>query len=213
MKQLVTTLLAGLLLTYLSAWATLVRQDNSPTPMTPVHSGEEPIDWPEPPPPGWPSSPEFIDVSRGAGVWLYEFGAGIEVGSRRSSLGSASTTTFETASITVLTVGFPFQALRGQWFGDGSAASPSLNRGVPRPSWISSKWRLAEFLPIRPAWSGFLVNWLIYAALTGLILLGLRTARRRIRLRRGLCERCGYPLPASTARCAECGYGGATKSA
>ncbi len=74
---------------------------------------------------------------------------------------------------------------KGSWFGGGYPPS----------------------LPLRPRWSGLLVNSLFYAALVGALVFGIPVARRLMRRRAGRCERCGYDLrgtPRGMA-CPECG--------
>lgn len=64
-----------------------------------------------------------------------------------------------------------------------------------------------HFLPLRPIWSGIVVDSLLYTLLYfGLLSLPhigrWRQLRRR---RRGQCERCGYTLQSEQDRCSECG--------
>ncbi len=59
-------------------------------------------------------------------------------------------------------------------------------------------------VPIRPVWPGFAVNTLFYTAILWLLIWGLSTLRRFLRLRRGLCPKCAYPMGES-AVCTECG--------
>lgn len=61
-----------------------------------------------------------------------------------------------------------------------------------------------EHLPYMPIWTGFIVNTLVYAALLWLLVAAPFTARRMIRRRRGLCEKCAYPVGVSPV-CTECG--------
>jgi hypothetical protein len=62
-------------------------------------------------------------------------------------------------------------------------------------------------LPFRPIWPGFLINTLVYAALLWLIFLAPFAARRMLRRRRGLCEKCAYPVGTwgGSSVCTECG--------
>ncbi len=59
-------------------------------------------------------------------------------------------------------------------------------------------------LPLRPLWPGFAVNTLFYAAILWVVICGPFALRRLIRMNRGRCVRCGYPLGES-AVCSECG--------
>jgi hypothetical protein len=59
-------------------------------------------------------------------------------------------------------------------------------------------------LPLWPIWSGFLLNTLFYAVALWLLICGPFSLRRLIRVRRGLCPKCTYPMGASDV-CTECG--------
>ena len=59
-------------------------------------------------------------------------------------------------------------------------------------------------LPLRPIWSGISVNTVLYAAILWVLSGGPFFLRRRLRLRRGLCPSCAYPMGASPT-CTECG--------
>jgi len=64
--------------------------------------------------------------------------------------------------------------------------------------------RGVEFLPIRPLWPGFAVNTVFYATTLWLLACGPFVLRRFIRIRRGLCPACAYPMGPSEV-CSECG--------
>ncbi len=59
-------------------------------------------------------------------------------------------------------------------------------------------------LPLRPIWPGFAINTIFYATLLWLLIPGPFALRRLMRVRRGLCPRCAYPMGES-AVCTECG--------
>ncbi len=59
-------------------------------------------------------------------------------------------------------------------------------------------------LPLRPIWPGFAINTIFYAAILWLLTPGPFALRRFLRLRRGLCPKCAYPMGES-AVCTECG--------
>ena len=59
-------------------------------------------------------------------------------------------------------------------------------------------------LPLRPVWPGFAVNTLLYGTLLCLLSYLAIAVRRFLRLRRGLCPKCAYPMGES-AVCTECG--------
>ncbi len=62
----------------------------------------------------------------------------------------------------------------------------------------------ARILPLIPIWHGFAVNTIFYAALLWLLIPGPFALRRFLRLRRGLCPKCAYPMGESSV-CTECG--------
>ncbi len=59
-------------------------------------------------------------------------------------------------------------------------------------------------LPHYPIWPGFPINTLFYAAILWLVIPGPFALRRFLRLKRGLCPKCAYPMGES-AVCSECG--------
>ncbi len=58
-------------------------------------------------------------------------------------------------------------------------------------------------LPLRPIWPGFVINTIFYAAILWLLIPGPFVLRRFVRVRRGLCPRCAYPIGESSV-CTEC---------
>jgi len=96
------------------------------------------------------------------------------------------------------------------------AYSCGINRGVVQDGWeLSRSPRPADstvinnsrrFIPLRPIWTGQIVNTVFYAVVLLLMILGLRRLRRHIRCRRGLCPTCAYDLRGgSHSACPECG--------
>ena len=77
-----------------------------------------------------------------------------------------------------------------------------------RPEWyahMAHSNRLA--FPLRPIWPRFAANFALYWIGIAAALFAILQARRQIRVRRGRCARCAYPmagLPA--AHCPECGW-------
>jgi hypothetical protein len=59
-------------------------------------------------------------------------------------------------------------------------------------------------IPVLPLWPGFITNTLFYALLLWLLFATPFAARRMLRRRRGLCEKCAYPIGVSPV-CTECG--------
>lgn len=113
--------------------------------------------------------------------------------------------------------GWPMRSLRCRNFGEvemitTTFASAVMKTGLnlidgglqlsPFPSGgQSTRWRA---LPLEPIWAGFVVNTIIHAAFVGLLLAAPLKLRRVRRRRRGLCERCAYPIGTSDV-CTECG--------
>lgn len=72
----------------------------------------------------------------------------------------------------------------------------------------SGAWNLPRVIPVRPVWSGLVLNSLVWAVPLGLVLSGARRLRRRRRDRLGCCRECGYSLTGiGGAVCPECGAG------
>jgi hypothetical protein len=71
-----------------------------------------------------------------------------------------------------------------------------------RGSWGWDVKRLE--LPRRPLWPGFASNTVFYATILWLLACGPFALRRFVRVRRGLCPACAYPMGES-ATCTECG--------
>ncbi len=68
-------------------------------------------------------------------------------------------------------------------------------------------WHLeTRVLPLRPLPLGFAINTIFYATLLWLLIPGPFVLRRFLRVRRGLCPTCAYPMGASSV-CTECGCG------
>jgi hypothetical protein len=79
--------------------------------------------------------------------------------------------------------------------------------GVGIPTWLS-RLRLHDCFPTRPLWPGFAINTIFYAAILWLPFAALGTFRRRRRIKRGLCPKCGYDLRGHNIHqhlCPECG--------
>ncbi len=80
-----------------------------------------------------------------------------------------------------------------------SRAQPAGRLTIPKP--IDSAH---GFLWICPTWPGFGVNTIIYGALFWPLISGLFSVRGLVRVRRGLCPKCAYPMGESSV-CTECG--------
>ncbi len=75
-------------------------------------------------------------------------------------------------------------------------------RAPPGATYNDGFWDV-RVLPLRPIWPGFAVNTLFYAAILWLLIYGA-ALRRFLRVRRGLCPKCAYPMGESVV-CTECG--------
>ncbi len=106
--------------------------------------------------------------------------------------------------------GWPTLAMRSEWETEGRAgvvlASVQVTRGYLISSDRSKPWDVENprVMPLRPIWPGFALNTLFYAALLWLLIPGPFALRRFLRLRRGLCPKCAYPMGESGV-CTECG--------
>ena len=78
-------------------------------------------------------------------------------------------------------------------------------RGVLRLGFLPSRLNKRR-VPTQPIWPGFAVNTIFYSTLLWLLIPGPFVLRRFLRLRRGLCPKCAYPMGESSV-CTECGCG------
>lgn len=99
-----------------------------------------------------------------------------------------------------------FPCRRGFPPGSMIRVSSGSSTGAIEPSWKHGPYLsgLPRALPLRPIPGGFAVNTVFYGATLWLMICGLFALRRFIRVRRGLCAACGYPMGES-AVCSECG--------
>ena len=101
--------------------------------------------------------------------------------------------------VQVLTTGWPCLALEGHW---------GLVDGQPETSrLLVTRWERRDnvvVFPFYPIWPGFAANTIFYATFLWLLIPGPLVLRRFIRVKRGRCVKCGYPLGES-AVCSECG--------
>ncbi len=109
---------------------------------------------------------------------------------------SAATTQGYVVAIHVAS-GWPARSMSGElWETQGKGTSPRWpwRRAVvvERYGWFA--------IPFRPIWPGFAINTIFYAVFLWLPFV----LRRFIRVRRGLCPKCAYPMGES-AVCSECG--------
>jgi len=111
----------------------------------------------------------------------------------------------------IQTMGWPMRSLVGEqrivpgkppWFLVGAIEAGQLS--LSWPASVSRPLMVSRLLPLRPVWSGLVVNTLIYALVAWCAWMLARAGRRCRRRRRGRCPGCGYPIGAS-CRCSECG--------
>ena len=88
-----------------------------------------------------------------------------------------------------------------QWWRGSNVNGIRIDRSNPVSNREIGELRL---LPLRPIWTGFIINTLFYGAIVWIAFAGPILLRRLLRARRGLCRKCAYPIGTS-AVCTECG--------
>ena len=107
--------------------------------------------------------------------------------------------------------GWPFisMACHWPWFQQITIPDPPIASGIAlsspsaRNAWPYEVHEL-HALPLRAVWPGFAINTLFYAVILWLLFAAPFALRRRIRVRRGMCPACAYPVGDSDV-CTECG--------
>jgi hypothetical protein len=103
--------------------------------------------------------------------------------------------------------GWPMRALWYRWDSGGGVVAFSggiaLPPAEPDPPGALNTWN-QRALALRPWWPGLAVDLLFWAALLWLLIRGPFALRRFLRLKRGLCPHCAYPMGQSPV-CSECG--------
>lgn len=111
---------------------------------------------------------------------------------------------------TRIDAGWPMRSFRG--FVSGGMLDPNHSqilfpqqelRVIARER-IVGKGMLPRYLPYGPIWLGLIVNTLLYAIVLIVIMWMWSVIRSKLRLRRGLCPTCKYPIGESEV-CTECG--------
>ena len=137
-------------------------------------------DWPRAVPPDWPQ-PTFRATGSGLGVtyvYLSEEGMYAQW---------------------IWQWGWPLRGLESEAHSRAWSSRASVTIRPPRP--ISPAH---GFLRICPVWPGFAINTILYAAMVWPLIRGPFALCRFLRLRRGLCPKCAYPMGESSV-CTECG--------
>ena len=108
------------------------------------------------------------------------------------------------ATIVRIQSGWPWRSFRYSTTSTTDTNSWSAQFAFSRSRRMTSQESESFLLPLTPIWKGFLYNSLVYFAILVALLLVPWLVRRWIRLKRGLCPRCAYPIGVSD-RCTECG--------
>ena len=99
--------------------------------------------------------------------------------------------------------GWPLPALMAWHSSDTTFAVWETNWGLGLAC-DQGQYGLPRALPLRPIIGGFLVNWIVFAVVSYLVLYRIAQVRCHARLGRKRCVVCGYPTSASPV-CTECG--------
>lgn len=202
---------AGVALTYLTAWAVLwtaqLRSVRGPVPG--AWAAGNPYGWPEPP----QSKRAAATGARWAGDSLRAENDNGTI--RMMADPESSFTQVVTLDSSLLEVGWPMLALRTRaWNLFNSPGAPAVPTPAALTAWEAG-WEVPlkslppssigeRRLPLHPLWAGFAANAAFYtlvAAAASHIPMWVRWALRR---RCGLCTGCGYPIAAIPV-CSECG--------
>ena len=101
------------------------------------------------------------------------------------------------------------------WRANGKIACPFGIKLSDRPEPGSFDQASPRILPLRPIWPGFAINTVFYVATLWLLFAAPfrmhRVIRRRLRIKRGVCPACAYPIGNSPV-CTECGAAVQTRS-
>ena len=150
--------------------------------LTPTSRLPSDADWPRAVPPGWPQ-PTYSATVSASGVTLVTLYAGTLTAAYAQWINQW---------------GWPLRGLESEAHSWGPPWQPTrLLRPIDPAN---------GFLLICPVWPGFATNTIFYATLLWLLMYGLFALRRFLRVRRGLCPKCAYPMAESSV-CTECGCG------
>ncbi len=203
-------LLLGAVVNVAVAWAILVTKDWKT--VFPIEWRQRNSHCPREVPERWPRAPGYLDGGS-FGVFVQTYAASRDSGR-----------TSESFSLDVGRAGWPMVSLIWEIWSEAVFHEPNspvpfteIDEGHPNPTWwlsgipaqLSTRdrgygTRVRNHLPVRPIGPGFLANTLFYAAILWLVIPGPFVLRRFLRLRRGLCPACAYPMGESSV-CTECG--------
>ena len=102
--------------------------------------------------------------------------------------------------VTRLRSGLPMPSMEGAVWFNSRSVWPIYDAAIKLPH----DDELSPTLLLRPIWPGFAVNTVFYAMVLWLLIPGPFVLRRFIRVKRGLCSACAYPIGESDV-CSECG--------
>ena len=109
---------------------------------------------------------------------------------------------------TVVARGWPLPALWSEVHSfvtqGGTLLTESRSTGGIATSQRAWRFSWNRTLPFRLVPVGFVADTLLYALLVGVLMYGRSVVRYLVRLRKGLCLRCGYPV-GDSPECSECG--------
>ncbi len=201
--RIVVFLLLGAIVNVAVAWGCVIRCHCQGVPMDRSSPEESAATWERLAGLGWTAEPTY-------GCHKYRFGVRalhVQAGEwnsvkpdGQSIKGARYMTNEECAGWPLLGVRYVQRldsANRPGWIIQGRLDLPIVIGGVPYVP-----------LPMCPIWPGFAINTVFYAAILWLLLAAPFALRRRRRIKRGLCLKCGYNLrgrPSTSDVCPECG--------
>ena len=192
-------LLLGAVVNVAVAWGCEMWAPVPPTPAgIPIEEGS---DWPRRVDAEWPAPQMHETVSSWGLTWLLTYSPIVPP----RALIQGETINY---GQTILQSGWPVRALEYEVRLVQRHKSPDettwiANAGLVPSDLVPSDHRFRR-LPIRPVWPGFAVNTVFHAVTTWLLICGPFVLRRFLRVRRGLCPKCAYPMGESSV-CTECG--------
>jgi hypothetical protein len=107
----------------------------------------------------------------------------------------------ELGSAVFADLGWPLLSLRDEtWV----RPAPRIAYGIELSMEHGQHALAVRSLPLMPIWPGFAINTIFYTAILALLFYGPGKVRRFVRVRRGRCPACAYPVGSSPI-CTECG--------
>ena len=188
-------LLLGAMVNVAVAWGCAVW---SPLAGVTIRGCEPGSNWPRPVPEGWPL-PTWWQGRSGVGV-DFESIAAVAVRPDHNELE-------DVYGIAIYKAGWPYHSLGAERRMAFTSMIYEWQQGYEWQGSINLRWLRSHNerpLPLKPIWPGFAINTIFYATLLWLLVRGSVALRRFLRVRRGLCPKCAYPMGESSV-CTECG--------